>query len=394
MTKFRHILFPLLLAAVMPASADSFSDLVNSIAASSPTLEAEKFRAEAATEALKAENMLSDPEVEFERLWRQGEGENRWSAGVSQSFDWPGAYSARRRAIRAAASAASARMSATLTACRTQAAQLLIELAAADKEIGILTEISNSMQQLQSKYLEAWEHGETTILDVNKIKLENIRAVAKLEKAISARRTLLSDLHALSGNDSIEIPAEMDMPYLRLHTLDDYMAALESSPEMLAAAADSEAAGEESSVARASRWPGFTLGYNHAFEDGAHFNGFSVGVSLPVYSRKHATRSAAANALAARFDLISQRNRMAAKIESDYRNAVALHGQMDRYAPVVEGVNNLTLLRKALDGGELSLLEFLQEMNYFIEARLDYVEIAREYTLLVALLNANLPVTD
>ena len=45
-------------------------------------------------------------------------------------------------------------------------------------------------------------------------------------------------------------------------------------------------------------------------------------------------------------------------------------------------------MRKALDGGELSLLDYLQETNYFLRARLDCLALVRDYTIMAFRLNS------
>ena len=124
------------------------------------------------------------------------------------------------------------------------------------------------------------------------------------------------------------------------------------------------------------------------------FNGFSIGLSLPVWSRSHSTESAAATELAARLDLTARSVALETQLRADHTNAISLREQMQELGPVVDGVNNLTLLRKALDGGELSLLSYLQEVNYFLQARLDYLSLSKEYTLIALKLNSLLASAD
>ena len=85
MKKLKYIIPTLGLCAIaLSATGAEFETLVDKVVANSPTLQADRLRMESELEALKDENTLSNPEVEFERLWRSGEGENRWSAGISQ----------------------------------------------------------------------------------------------------------------------------------------------------------------------------------------------------------------------------------------------------------------------------------------------------------------------
>ena len=379
-------------------AADPFSEIVDRITDANLSLKSEHLRLNASIEEMKADNMLADPEVEFERLWHNGGGDNRWSLGVSQSFDWPGLYSARRRAINARSAAAAAISDDARRQCRRQVAQLLIELITTGKEISTLTEIHSSMLLLQEKYQRAWEMGETTILDVNKLKIEAIRSATRLEEARSNYRTLEAELRGMaetnSGGTDLSFTELQDLPMLELHSMEEYLDGMESSPEIKALNLMSQAADAASSVSKASMWPGFSIGYAHAYEDGSHFNGLTVGMSLPIYSRRHLKRSAEAEAMAAHFDAVARTNELSASLRADYTNALSLKEQMDQYGPILDGFNHLTLLRKALDGGELTLLQYIQETNYFVEARLDYLTIAREYAATMVSLNSYLPAVE
>lgn len=371
------------------ASGTDFETLVDQIVATSPALQADLKRMNAELESLRGENTLANPEVEFERLWRSGEGENRWSAGISQEIDWPGTYGVRRNAISTLAQAKNAEASAAEIDARVRASQIIIGIIAARKEVAILHEIHSSMQHLQSKLLAAWEMGEATILDVNKVKIEVIRSGSRLETANTQLRSLESELVTMTdGTSPVAVPTDLEIPIYRLQEESVYHQAMEASPAVAALQFTAEVAERQSALVKASRLPGFSIGYKHAYEDGAHFNGFSIGMTLPIWSRKHATLSASDNALASRFDVIAKQTELKSKLNSDYANAQSLYSQMNQYGPLVEGVNNLTLLRKAFDGGELNLLNYLQEVNYFLEACLEYVALSKEYALIASTLNA------
>lgn len=392
--KLKNIILALTVCATAAnATGTEFETLLDNIIDNSPTLKANRLRMAGELEALKSENMLPDPEVEFERLWRSGPGENRWSAGISQEIDWPGTYGARRKAITALSEAQAAEASAAEIKERVNAAQTIIGIIAARKEIEILDEIHVSMLNLEAKLLTAWKNGETTILDVNKVKIEAIRSASRLQSARMQLGSLQGELDAMTdGNSSVTIvPEGLELPISPLREEAEYLAALESSPILESLRLTAEAADRQTSLAKTSKWPGFSIGYNHAFEDGSHFNGLSIGIALPLWSRRHTARAAANNAMAARFNMIAAQSEYKAKLHADYAGATSIYSRMSQYGPLVEGVNNLALLRKAFDGGELSLLNYLQEVNYFLEARLDYLALSKEYAMLAISLQSLLP---
>ena len=84
------------------AAADNnsaFEAKVSEILSNNPTLASRRANAEAESLNLRADNNLSDPELEFEHQWgTPSVGGNKWSVSVSQSFDWPGVYHNRAKA--------------------------------------------------------------------------------------------------------------------------------------------------------------------------------------------------------------------------------------------------------------------------------------------------------
>ena len=81
-------------ACIKAATPAGFDEIVAEVIAGNPALGAERARMAAELGAEAAENIPSDPEVSFEYLWGIGKlaDGNKWNAGISQSFDWPGVY--------------------------------------------------------------------------------------------------------------------------------------------------------------------------------------------------------------------------------------------------------------------------------------------------------------
>ena len=97
----RRLLIILMSMLPIAAGANTFDDVLSEVMSNNLTGRAEAARAEAQTEGILGENTLESPEVEFSRVWNtEAGGENKWSLSVSQSFDWPGVYAARREAAR------------------------------------------------------------------------------------------------------------------------------------------------------------------------------------------------------------------------------------------------------------------------------------------------------
>ncbi len=368
-----------------PANADDFEQTVQLVVKYDSGLQAEISTLAAEVSEAKADNILADPEVEGELLFPQGGGKNRWSVGVTQGFDWPGAYKARSRAAGALAELNGAVLGERLHEARYEARRKLIELISATKEAAVLREISESTDELRAKYKRAWEKGEATILDVNKLSVEAARARASATAAEEeVKRLRVEIFNAVPESERPASESLAEYPLWNLESYDEYRHKAMTCSHAKIIAAQSKLAEAEAAVAKAGRYPSFSLGYRHAYEDGTHFNGFAVGIGLPVYSRRHVNAAAESRIVAAEKTARQLENELEAGLKADYVAALSLKEQLSAMGPAVENTDNMRLLRRALDGGELSLLDYLQEVNFFREALLEYNSLRSAYLIRIA----------
>lgn len=385
----------LVMAGMMSATTPEYTEIASRLAshlnggqAESATLAAEKL-------SLNAEVAPSDPEVDFEYLWPSSAGEaNRWSAGISQELPDFRKMSATRRIIRAIDSLDIIQRRAAAAEATYEAEQRLINLIGARRELMMLQEIHENFDSLTVSYTRAWEKGEVTILDLNKIKIEHARASAADRDAQGKVAALTAEIVALSGGDisADELVSLVDYPMYHLpesghgcRPEDGMMEkVVRDSPQFKVLAAQEKVAAEKSGLASKERFPKLTLGYVHAYEDGNHFNGLSAGLTLPVFSRKSSKLAAEAEEYAVKSGNMMKTQEMIATANADCARAHTLQRQLAMLGPAVENTNNIRLLKMALEGGEISLLEYLQETSYFVDAAREYNAARLEYALILA----------
>lgn len=380
-----RILFAAALA-VCPAlmcAANSLDSIAARIAAGNPEFQARIAELNAASLSAAADVMLPGLEVEGEHLWGPG-GDNRWGAGISQSFDWPGVYAARRKARRAGDNAFSQLAHAELAERRLAAKLALIDLVAARREAATVRGIYNNVCELLDYTQRALNHGQATILDVRKLQIESLEVAQRLETAEQARTAAVASLQAM-GYES-DVPDDLDYPDADIDFAEASSRWL-SAPSLSAARAEAEAADARASVAARSCLPGFSLGYRHQFEGGNHFNGLTVGIALPAWGSSRAKAAARAEAEAARLQAEAQTARTVAEFDNVRRRLSGLGERLRAYDDALATADYPQLLRKSLDGGQISVLTYIQEINFFMEARIAREQTAREYHTSLAVLN-------
>lgn len=384
MTLRRYLLSSLCGLCALAVSAGSFDEALSTLVSNNLAPRAEALRLEAEALNQEAENMLASPEAEFSRVWgSNAEVGNKWALSVSQSFDWPGVYAARREAARNGRAAAQYIREATLLDTRAEARQLLLEVIHLRQVLDMQRELATRIDSMVVLYRKGAEEGTETRLDYNKTVLERIaihKELHTLEAQQAELEMRLQDFNggkdpagilALVGNEYPAAPAIPSAPGIEVVRQRD--------PAYAAAKAQSEAAMSLAKVENRSKWPGFSVGYVHETELGGNFDGFSVGITFPSFSAGKKARAARLEADAAMMDAEMQVIKVAAGMRGDLRRAAYLREVIEEYAPVIHDTENMRLLHKAFEAGQITYLSYIEESNYFISARRDYLDTLFEY---------------
>ena len=385
----KAIIFAAAVLATATAGARTLSqaEAIDTIIGNNTRLKALRANAEADYQSdLYEAKRLNDPEVEFEHLW--GPDDNKkWNIGVSQSFDWPGAYGKRIRTAESRCQAWTYRYAAEELSLRTSAKEAFAMGVYARRRLDLLQRVYENMDSLRNYITTGYRDGQLTILDVKKIQLELYGLRARIADVSQESMQAGAELAALNDGNALDAdfgayPAE---PMYDLSRYLEY--ASSANPDVTAAEATAKSARLDADAVAASRMPGFTVGYRHAFEEEQHFNGFAIGVSLPVYSRSRAVKAAKLRATASGFD--------AAEASASARSAVtAAYSVAEKRRNALSELNDVTLdesyprlLLMAYKGGQINVITYIQELNYYLsarEARLD-----AEYQLRLALITLN-----
>lgn len=76
--------------------------------------------------------------------------------------------------------------------------------------------------------------------------------------------------------------------------------------------------------------------------------------------------------------------KIASELQGEYDVACELRELLREYRGVINDDSNIELLRKALDSGQINFLTYMQELNYFLSARRDFLEAHYRYHIAVA----------
>lgn len=373
-------------AMVMPATASNSSGLDSLVYMSldmNPAISASRLRAEAEAREMEADNYLESPELEFEHLW--GTDQNRWSASVSQSFDWPGAYKARSKEQASARTAREAALAIIVYDKALSCKLAMLDVINARARLTFFEEVDSNLRRIASLTELAYEHGEATILDLYKTRIALLDSEGRLKTAIAEIENLLAILQGYSAAGMPDARSTVwtsypdQLPFISTDPRDYPQYALFEARDALSSSREQ--------VVKMEALPSFSLGYVHAYEDRNHFNGLSVSFTLPSFSRNKRLEAVRASQAADMVDYHAEIMQLSAQNAALYSETQQLAEVMSRYEGLSNDNSYLDLLRQAYDGGELTIIEYITEINLFAESRLSYLDLQYRYNMAVARLN-------
>ena len=347
----KHI--AILAAALVLSSAQAITidDVLTQVKQNNTQLKAAGARLDADQKSLKSSNNLPDPEVGGAYLFGKGPLDDKWEIGISQQVEWPGVYSARSNAADAFINALQHGYSAEQLEVLNQARSLCIDIVGYNNLIQFNQGVLDNLNRLFNTYNKALAHGEVSIIDVNKLKIERLLMQQKIDEATSLRTAAVEQLKGINGGIDIA-GAESLSTYapLPLLPLEQHLTQARSSSPLLAKQNALVAAQSKNATATARQsLPSLSLGYRHVCEMGDHFNGISMGVSLPVFSNRGKKSAARASVFAAEMDASFTKNALESNIATCHQRATALKNQIGVYDNALSSTDNIAVLNKALN---------------------------------------------
>lgn len=386
--KFHHILAISSICWAVSANATNFDTVLNTVVDNNLSLRYNDSERELSLAELRADNILSAPEISFENLWGAGSLGDKRNFSVTQSFDWPGVYKARREIVKDYQAAFSFLHASDIMTVRMDVRLLLIDIIYTRQKIHTASRICDSLKTMSESFKKAVEEGNETRLDYNKSVIELIAAQRELKTLEGELSILYSSLQTMNGGKDIsdlvnligdEYP-ESDISSLR----PDYETIKNHDPSYNALEASVRTQKSVINLENKSLLPGFSLGYLHEWEMGDVFNGFSVSVSLPFINGRKRVNAAKVKLQSMEWQQDIELMRIYHELMGEYENALALKSVIDQYRDVVCNDSNIALLKKAFDGGQINFLTYMQEVNYFLTAHSDFHETLYRYNVSIA----------
>lgn len=382
-----YILGWMLLGTLTTRAQNSIDQVLKSIETNNKSLQANTKMTDAQKLEAQTGKFLANPSVEWEQMWgnRNNPG-SEYTLTVKQSLDFPTTYSNKNKLANLKANTIGFQSAAYRQQLLLNAKQTCIEIIYLRKQKSLLDERLANAETMFALYKKRFESGDANQLELNKIQLEllNAQNQSRLNKA--ALTAAEEQLRNLNGGKPITFDATDYPAGEELINFDQLQAAfMDADPNLKSLTGNQEIANREVKLSRSLTLPKFDVGYKrNAASDHVASNGFMVGVSIPLFENKNTVKKTKAQAEFATASLEDNRLNLKTNLQQLYQQAEALQISRADYAKVLEQQRNIELLNKALNAGQLSVIDYFTELSTIYDSHQSYLDVEKEYHSILA----------
>lgn len=353
----------------------SLEETALNILLKSPGFQADIYTLNSIWDDLKISSNLPDPELGGEYMVTPEDVDNRWAAEISWGIEWPGVYGAKSREAKSRMNVADKTIYAQRIEKIAEIKDLLLDYILCRQKIVLLDELDKNNKKIYELSEAQARSEEMTILDLNKVKIEYSNIKGARANILNEEAEIISALSEIYGANCRDILMNMDcsFPDINIPRDIDINQIRDHSPIYQTAVAEAVTAREGKKVSKMEAFPSLSLGYKHQFEDGMHFNGATIGISIPIFSSKGKRKAADSKILEADYKVETTAVTIETEINSLIERLKILQFQIEEISPYVENVDYNSILIKAFDQGLISLLDYISERNYFTNAAVEFI---------------------
>lgn len=311
-----------------------------------------------------------NPKVEYDYLPGSPAGAGtQKSFSITQGFDFPTVYGKKSRVSDQQITKSKFESEAFRQSILLEAKTYCIELIYRNKLAVELADRLERASSIHQNYKTKLEIGQGNILDVNKATLQLLAIKTELQINESEQNQVLQRLTKLNGGIQVILPDTIYPPVIIMPAFEEIDSLIEANdPIVKMIKQEKEVAKHQLGLTKSLSLPKIEAGYLSQSILGQLYQGAHLGLSIPLWENKNKVKAQHANL--AWSDLQIQKH----QTEHHYLNK-QLYEQYLNFKKIVEeyqslllNTNNIELLSKALDKGEISSIEYFMEQSYFYSA--------------------------
>lgn len=375
----------------LPLCAQSgLQDVLSLVERCNPQLVAARAELGAQRLSNKSEARLEGPELEVGQLYgKDGLGIRR-DISVSQSFDIATVSGMKSRQVARQDSLAYLGFEAERTEVLLRAKSCFISLVHDTALLGELELHLDQARTLVDSYTKRLQAGDATVLDCNKAKMHLAAVQSEVAVVRLELQRLREDMRTLCGGEELpslvyeyacadSLPSDFSYWYEETAVANPVLRFFKQE----VAVSDGQLAIDKTAWA-----PKLSVGFMGEYRSVEKFSGVTLGVSVPLWSNSVKVKQAKARSVAAR----AREEAAGLELRSEYTKlfdeASALKELSEEMRQSLSETDNRIFLLSALSRGEISIIDYLVEVDLYYDLLAQTLAAERDYRLALARLLA------
>jgi len=298
--------------------------------------------------------------------------------GISQSFDFPTLYFQKVKKANTSKAIAEVEYRMLRQEVLLDAKSTLLEIFYEKRVLVKLKERVEQTQQLVNWFQKRVDNGDASMLDLNNARTRILNISDRLISSEANIETLTRKLIQLNGEMPILIRDTLiTMPILP--NRDSIISIIKANdPRFTLLSLNGKQSIEDFNLAKGQWLPNFEVGYESEKTKMETFTGFRVGLSIPLWGNAGKVKAAKAKRFAVDADIVSVESQLLFEIETEYVTAKNAQQRFINFAEFMKSNSNISLLRKSLEVGNISAINYFNEVEYLYDIQDKSLETEKE----------------
>jgi outer membrane protein TolC len=379
-TKIKFLLLLVWLPFTGHAQA-SLDSVLTAVKASNKILIASRLQMEAEMHAAGTGIYLPDPEVQFDYLWGDpADFGNRTDFGITQSFSFPSVYVQKSNQSGLVKTGASLKYLQREREVLFRAKSDWISIVGINKLLSMLEHRITLADEIAQNAKLQLSRGEINLIRYHHAQMEYVDLKMERNELEVQRNTLQGQLTQLCGGRSIPV-ADTAFPALSACSMKEIMESYAGTPAVKALENDVNVRQLDKNIAVSEWLPKFKAGYYSEVVTGLRYQGIQTGISIPLWQNINSVKTAGNQVKVAEAELDQLKSMETTRIAALASKRDKLAGQVQEIRAALLPVNDVSLLKKALDAGEINISEFYYECFVFYSAWANLLKAEKELAL-------------
>jgi outer membrane protein TolC len=369
-------------------SQDGIELLLKEVEKNNKSLIAEKQYWEAQKLSYKTGLTPDNPKAEIDYMVGRPEGAgNQRDFVVTQGFDFPTSYAKKKNVSNQQIVNAEYQLSAFRQQILLEAKLLCIQYIFRNKlNVELQKRLINSGRLLTATKQQT-DQGEASILDLNKIKLLQLEIKNQADLNATELKTIQHKLDELNGGVPLNMSTLSSAVVFNLPPFEELDSLIEANdPVVKSVKQEMEISSKQLSLAKSLTLPKLEGGFHQQSILGQKYEGVHFGMTIPLWENKNRVKTQQAKLIHRELAIQEHRTQHYFENKQLYEQYLHWKNTYTEYRAILTSANNEELLNKALEHGQINLIEYLMETRYFYDAINRFLESEKELESTIATL--------